>query len=77
MFCLLIIFPMLSSLIPEKMMREWKELVLNGLPLYEQPKGLSPTYELYTPLDTIECRRLEVLNNQNFDEYMVGRENAC
>ncbi|XP_054630494.1 sperm flagellar protein 2 isoform X2 [Dunckerocampus dactyliophorus] len=55
-----------ANLIPAKLMLEWKELLLNGLPLYEQPRPTSP--------DPVELQKQEILNNQDYDEYtnMVG-----
>ncbi|XP_061755615.1 sperm flagellar protein 2 isoform X2 [Nerophis ophidion] len=53
--------------IPAKLMLEWKELFLNGLPLYDQPaRPTSP--------DPVELQKQELLNDQDYDEYtnMVG-----
>ncbi|XP_028269778.1 sperm flagellar protein 2 [Parambassis ranga] len=63
-----------ENLIPEKLMREWKELVLRGLPLYEPVKGHQPDNEFSATLDPIELKKLEILNNQDYDEYtnMIG-----
>ncbi|XP_067378543.1 sperm flagellar protein 2 isoform X3 [Channa argus] len=63
-----------ENLIPQKLMREWKELLFRGLPLYEPTKGLQPTIEFSGPLDPVECEKQEILNNQDYDEYtnMVG-----
>ncbi|TMS17707.1 Sperm flagellar protein 2 [Larimichthys crocea] len=47
------------NLFPEKEMREWKELLFSGLPLYE----------FSTPLDPVELKKQEILNNQDYDEY--------
>uniref|UniRef100_A0A3Q4BDX0 Calponin-homology (CH) domain-containing protein n=1 Tax=Mola mola TaxID=94237 RepID=A0A3Q4BDX0_MOLML len=60
--------------IPEKQMREWKELLLHGLPLYEPSKSQQPGSELSEPLDPIELKKQEILNNRDYDEYtnMVG-----
>lgn len=77
----------LSSLIPEKLMREWKQLVLRGLPLYEPVKGHQPDNEFSATLDPVELKKQEILNNQDYDEYTVSltgmqrvfksRLNAC
>ncbi|KAE8286044.1 Sperm flagellar protein 2 Protein KPL2 [Larimichthys crocea] len=48
-----------GNLFPEKEMREWKELLFSGLPLYE----------FSTPLDPVELKKQEILNNQDYDEY--------
>ncbi|TKS78293.1 Sperm flagellar protein 2 [Collichthys lucidus] len=63
-----------GNLIPEKQMREWKELLFNGLPLYEPIKGQQPRFEFSTPLDPVELKKQDILNNQDYDEYtnMVG-----
>uniref|UniRef100_A0A3B4THJ8 Sperm flagellar 2 n=1 Tax=Seriola dumerili TaxID=41447 RepID=A0A3B4THJ8_SERDU len=63
-----------ANLIPEKLMREWKELLFRGLPLYEPVKGQQAGFEFSTPLDPVELKKQEILNNQDYDEYtsMVG-----
>ncbi|KAK2837810.1 hypothetical protein Q5P01_015022 [Channa striata] len=63
-----------GNLIPQKLMREWKELLLNGLPLYELTKGPKPAIDFSAPLDPVEHEKQELLNNQDYDEYanMVG-----
>uniref|UniRef100_A0A3P8PNK1 Calponin-homology (CH) domain-containing protein n=1 Tax=Astatotilapia calliptera TaxID=8154 RepID=A0A3P8PNK1_ASTCA len=60
--------------IPEKLMREWKELLFSGLPLYEPVKDRQPGFGFREPLDTIELQKQEILNNQDYDEYtnMMG-----
>ncbi|XP_030271688.1 sperm flagellar protein 2 isoform X2 [Sparus aurata] len=62
-----------ENLIPEKLMREWKDLLVRGLPLYEPIKGQQPGF-CSTPLDPVELEKQEILNNQDYDEYtnMVG-----
>lgn len=62
----------MSSQIPEKQMREWKELLLHGLPLYEPSKSQQPGSELSEPLDPIELKKQEILNNRDYDEYTVS-----
>uniref|UniRef100_A0A3Q0RAG0 Calponin-homology (CH) domain-containing protein n=1 Tax=Amphilophus citrinellus TaxID=61819 RepID=A0A3Q0RAG0_AMPCI len=63
-----------GTLIPEKLMREWKELLFSDLPLYEPIKDRQPGFEFSTPLDSVELQKQEILNNQDYDEYtnMVG-----
>ncbi|KAI3372718.1 hypothetical protein L3Q82_023179 [Scortum barcoo] len=63
-----------GNLIPEKPMREWKELLLSGLPLYEPTEGKRPGFEFSAPLDPVELKKQEILRNQDYDEYtnMVG-----
>ncbi|KAM7415966.1 hypothetical protein PAMA_018166 [Pampus argenteus] len=65
-----------GNLIPEKLMKEWKELLFNGLPLYEpiNMEGPQPRFEFSAPLDPVEIKKQEILNNQDYDEYtnMVG-----
>lgn len=62
----------MSSLIPEKLMREWKELLLSGLPLYEPRKEQHQGFEFSTPLDPVELEKQEILKNQDYDEYTVS-----
>uniref|UniRef100_UPI0037E8F8BE sperm flagellar protein 2 n=1 Tax=Semicossyphus pulcher TaxID=241346 RepID=UPI0037E8F8BE len=63
-----------GNLIPEKAMREWKELLFSSLPLYEPIKGQQPGFEFSTPVDPVEIKKQEILKNQDYDEYtnMVG-----
>ncbi|XP_029999221.1 sperm flagellar protein 2 [Sphaeramia orbicularis] len=63
-----------GNLIPEKHMREWKELLFSGLPLYEPIETEGQQFEFSTPLDPVELKKQETLNNQDYDEYtnMVG-----
>lgn len=76
--CLLSFFSaVMSSLIPEKQMREWKEVLLSGLPLYESIKGQQPEFEFSTPLDPVELKKQEILNNQDYDEYTVSLKHEC
>lgn len=53
-------------------MREWKELLFSGLPLYEPIKGQQTTTEFSTPVDPVEREKQEILNNQDYDEYTVS-----
>ncbi|KAK5870948.1 hypothetical protein PBY51_003853 [Eleginops maclovinus] len=55
--------------IPEKSMREWKELLFNGLPLYEPINSQQPEFEFTPPLDPVELEKHAILNNQDYDEY--------
>ncbi|XP_008292289.1 sperm flagellar protein 2 [Stegastes partitus] len=61
-----------GNLIPGKLMREWKELLFRGLPLFEPVKGHQPQFS--TQLDPVELKKQETLNTQDYDEYtsMVG-----
>ncbi|XP_033476469.2 sperm flagellar protein 2 [Epinephelus lanceolatus] len=63
-----------GNLVPAKPMREWKELLLSGLPLYEPIKCQQPGFEFSTPLDPTELKKQDILKNQDYDEYtnMVG-----
>uniref|UniRef100_A0A8C4Z9L6 Calponin-homology (CH) domain-containing protein n=1 Tax=Gadus morhua TaxID=8049 RepID=A0A8C4Z9L6_GADMO len=58
-----------GKLIPVKMMREWKELLLLGLPLYDPVPGDSDPGPLSAPLDPVERQKEELLNNQDYQEY--------
>ncbi|XP_072299946.1 sperm flagellar protein 2-like [Eucyclogobius newberryi] len=55
-----------DSLIPEKQMKEWKEFLLCGLPLYENEEDKQ--------IDPLELRKQDELNKLDFEEYknMVG-----
>lgn len=61
------------SEIPEKQMREWKELLLHGLPFYEstdEQQQQQPEQELSS--DLVELAKQDILNNQDYDEYTVS-----
>lgn len=58
-------------------MREWKELLFSGLPLYEPVKDRQPGFGFREPLDTIELQKQEILNNQDYDEYTVSLKYEC
>ncbi|XP_034025469.1 sperm flagellar protein 2 [Thalassophryne amazonica] len=62
------------NLIPAKLIREWKELLLSGLPLYKRVEGQQSGFELSIPLDPVDLKKQETLNSQDYDEYtnMVG-----
>nr|XP_023692350.1 sperm flagellar protein 2 [Paramormyrops kingsleyae] len=59
--------------IPAKLMREWKELFFHGMPLYEGGAVENPASEP-TQEQARETEQLEILNNQDYDEYtsMMG-----
>ena len=59
-------------LIPAKMMREWKELLMLGLPLYEPGSGDSDPGPLSAPLDPVQRQKEELLNDQDYQEYTVS-----
>ncbi|XP_047197228.1 sperm flagellar protein 2 [Hippoglossus stenolepis] len=63
-----------ANLVPEKLIREWKELLFSGLPLYVSNTGQMPGFEFSPSLDPVELERQEILNNQDYDEYtnMIG-----
>uniref|UniRef100_A0A8C2X979 Calponin-homology (CH) domain-containing protein n=1 Tax=Cyclopterus lumpus TaxID=8103 RepID=A0A8C2X979_CYCLU len=63
-----------GNLIPEKPMREWKELLFSGLPLYESVKCQQPGFGFSAPLDPVELKKQEILKNQDYEDYtnMVG-----
>lgn len=52
-------------------MREWKELFFHGMPLYEGDAVENPASEP-TQEQARETKQLEILNNQDYDEYTVG-----
>lgn len=61
------LFSLLSE-IPEKQLREWKALLLHGLPFFvdEQQPGEEVSAEL------VELQKQDILNNQDYDEYTVS-----
>uniref|UniRef100_A0A3B4DD30 Calponin-homology (CH) domain-containing protein n=1 Tax=Pygocentrus nattereri TaxID=42514 RepID=A0A3B4DD30_PYGNA len=64
-----------ATAIPLKMMREWKELYFIGKPLYkvsELELGAEPAEP--SPEQAIELEKLNILNQQDYDEYtnMMG-----
>ncbi|XP_023814061.1 sperm flagellar protein 2 [Oryzias latipes] len=63
-----------ENTIPEQTMRDWKELLFKGLPLYEPSHGLS--LELSASKYILDLKKLpqEALNNLDYDEYarMIG-----
>ncbi|XP_029019066.1 sperm flagellar protein 2 isoform X3 [Betta splendens] len=62
-------YRLLAGLIPEKQMREWKELLVSGLPLYEPIESQQTTAGFSTILDPVELQKQKILNNQDYDEY--------
>ncbi|XP_037337699.2 sperm flagellar protein 2 [Pungitius pungitius] len=56
-----------GNLIPAKPMREWKELLFSGLPLYEPITCQEPGFP--APLDPVELKKQEILQKQDYDEY--------
>lgn len=70
-------FAVICSLIPEKLIREWKELLFRGLPLYEPVNGQQPGCEFSSPLNPVELKKQEILNNQDYDEYTVSLKHEC
>jgi hypothetical protein len=52
-------------------MREWKELMFCGKPLYDSG-SLEELPADPTPEQFIEVEKQEILNNQDYDEYMVS-----
>ncbi|KAK9975283.1 hypothetical protein ABG768_023336 [Culter alburnus] len=59
-----------SNLIPVKMMQEWMELFFSGKPLYEVA-SVQPTPTDPTPEQIIELEKLQILNNQDYNEYVA------
>lgn len=64
-----------DSLIPMKVMKEWTEMFLSGNPLYEvasvEPLPAEPTAE-----QIIELQKLQILNDQDYEQYMVSSERS-
>ncbi|XP_051981958.1 sperm flagellar protein 2-like isoform X1 [Xyrauchen texanus] len=58
-----------SNLIPVKMIQEWMELFYSGKPLYEVA-SVEPTPIDPTPEQIIELEKCNILNKQDYDEYV-------
>lgn len=58
-------------------MKEWKELLFTGLPLYEPLKGQQPSVEISASLDPVEREKQEIFNNQDYDDYTVSLRHEC
>ncbi len=58
------------SLIPLKLMQGWMELFFSGKPLYEVA-SVDPAPADPTPEQIIELEKLQILNNQDYNEYVV------
>lgn len=58
------------SLIPHKLMHDWKELFMNGKPIYEQAsiKYLPPKPSAE---QRIELEKRDLLDNSDYEEYKV------
>ncbi|XP_050965216.1 sperm flagellar protein 2 isoform X2 [Labeo rohita] len=59
-----------ANLIPVKLMQEWMELFFSGKPLYEVA-SVDPTPADPTPEQMIELEKLQILNNQDYNEYVA------
>lgn len=62
----------MSSLIPEKQTRVWKELLLKGFPLYQLNNVQTPGFDICTPLDPVEQKKQDILNDLDYEEYTVS-----
>lgn len=67
-------FSVVCSLIPEKQIRVWKEMLLKGLPLYYL-NVQKPGFEFFTPLDPVEQKRQDILNDLDYEDYAVSSKN--
>lgn len=52
------------------MMQEWMELFFSGKPLYEVASVQSTPTDP-TPEQIVELEKLQILNNQDYNEYVV------
>ncbi|XP_062905823.1 sperm flagellar protein 2 [Mobula hypostoma] len=58
------------GLIPNKLMREWKELFFTQMPIYEQPDAqLEASGE--RAVDSIEQAKMHLLNSQDYEDYQL------
>lgn len=53
-------------------MREWKEFLLKGLPLYQSNNVQTPEFDFCTPLEPVEQKKQDVLNDLDYEEYTVS-----
>ncbi|XP_045141275.1 sperm flagellar protein 2 [Echinops telfairi] len=62
-----------NNLIPQKLMKDWKELFFHGKPIYEQPRVKDISASSYKEQD-VELEKQDVLDGQDYEEYknMVG-----
>uniref|UniRef100_A0A8C8VQB0 Sperm flagellar 2 n=1 Tax=Pelusios castaneus TaxID=367368 RepID=A0A8C8VQB0_9SAUR len=62
-----------NNLIPNKLMRDWKELFFNGKPIYEQA-SIKPLPTEPTPEQLVELDKMNLLDEKDYDEYksMIG-----
>uniref|UniRef100_A0A3Q2EKU9 Uncharacterized protein n=1 Tax=Cyprinodon variegatus TaxID=28743 RepID=A0A3Q2EKU9_CYPVA len=68
-------YHMLTGNVPtDKKNKEWKELFLRGIPFYEPRNPSQPEPGFSVSLDSLQLKKLEVLNNLDYEEYinMVG-----
>lgn len=67
----ILFFSVVCSLIPEKQIRVWKEMLLKGLPLYYL-NVQKPGFEFFTPLDPVEQKRQDILNDLDYEDFTVS-----
>ncbi|XP_018418957.1 PREDICTED: sperm flagellar protein 2 [Nanorana parkeri] len=59
-----------NRLIPNKVMREWKQIFMSGLPLYEEA-SIDPLPSEPTPEQLVELEKENLLNDKDFEEYQT------
>ncbi|XP_075444209.1 sperm flagellar protein 2 isoform X2 [Ascaphus truei] len=57
-----------NSLIPIKLMREWKDLLFSGYPLYEEA-SIDPLPSEPTPQQLTELEKQDLLDDNDYEEY--------
>ncbi|XP_077318994.1 sperm flagellar protein 2 isoform X1 [Lithobates pipiens] len=57
-----------NRVIPNKVTREWKEIFISGLPLYEEA-SIDPLPSEPTPEQLVEMEKDNLLNDKDFEEY--------
>lgn len=72
LFLFLLFFSPVSSLIPEKQARGWKEFLVKGLPIHQSSNVQTPGFEICTPLDPVEQKKQDILNDLDYEEYTVS-----
>lgn len=63
-------FFFLCSRVPLKLLLDWKELFLNGKPIYEQA-SIQPLPDEPSPEQLVELNKMSLLDEKDYGEYKV------
>lgn len=69
-FIFFFFFSFLCSCVPPKLMMDWKELFLNGKPIYEQA-SIQPLPDEPSPEQFVELNKMSLLDEKDYGEYKV------